>query len=63
MLTKLINWFKNPRNIIFIILMIIIAVYGIIDNNIEIIIKVYIGMFLFGLLVGGLIYLANKPFK
>ncbi|SEN89633.1 hypothetical protein SAMN04488505_11473 [Chitinophaga rupis] len=63
MMVKLINWIKNPRNIVFIILMIVIAIYGIINNNLEIIIKVYIGMFLFGLLVGGIIYLVNKLFK
>ena len=62
-MVKLINWIKNPRNIVFIVLMIISTIYGIIDNNLVIIIKVYIGMFLFGLLVGGVIYLANKLFK
>lgn len=60
---KLINWFKNPRNIVFIILMVAVAIYGIIDNNLEIIAGVYVVAFLVGLLVGGLIYLARKLFK
>lgn len=60
---KLINWFKNPRNIVFIILMIAVAIYGVIDNNLEIIAGVFVAVFLVGLLVGGLIYLARKLFK
>ncbi|MDQ0109560.1 disulfide bond formation protein DsbB [Chitinophaga terrae (ex Kim and Jung 2007)] len=63
MMIKLINWFKNPRNIVFIILMVAVAIYGIIDNNLEIIAGVYVVAFLVGLLVGGLIYLARKLFK
>jgi len=63
MIIKLINWFKNPRNIVFIILMIAVAIYGIIDNNLEIIAGVFVVVFLVGLLVGGLIYLARKLFK
>lgn len=60
---KLINWFKNPRNIVFIILMIAVAIYGVIDNNLEIISGVFVAVFLVGLLVGRLIYLARKLFK
>ncbi|TWF39722.1 hypothetical protein FHW36_105161 [Chitinophaga polysaccharea] len=63
MMIKLINWFKNPRNIVFIILMIAVAIYGVIDNNLEIIAGVFVAVFLVGLLVGGLIYLARKLFK
>jgi hypothetical protein len=63
MMIKLINWFKNPRNIVFIVLMVAVAIYGIIDNNLEIIAGVYVVAFLVGLLVGGLIYLARKLFK
>jgi hypothetical protein len=63
MVNKLTNWIKNPKNIVFIILIIVIMIYGIINNNLVIVIKVYTIMFLFGLLVGGVIYLANKLFK
>lgn len=62
-MTKLINWFKNPRNIVFVILMIAVAIYGVIDNNLEIIAGVYVVVFLIGLFIGGIIYLAKRFFK
>ncbi len=62
-MTKLIRWVKQPRNIVFIIGLSFVTIYGIVDNNLGIIIKVYIGMFFFGLLIGGLFYLKDKYFK
>lgn len=60
---EIINWFKNPRNIIFILLLIAVAIYGISDNNLEIIAGVFGVVFLVGLLTGGLIYIFRKILK
>lgn len=60
MIVKLINWFKAPRNIVFILLMVASAIYGVINDNLEIIAIVYAGCFLFGLLAGAVIYLVSK---
>ncbi len=63
MMGKLIGWIKQPKNIVFIILLTGVAIYGIMDNNLGIIIKVYITVFLFGLLIGGIFYLINNFLK
>lgn len=60
---KLIHWIKQPENIVFIVLLIAVTIYGIIDDNLGIIIKVYIYAFLFGLLIKGAFYLINKYLK
>ena len=56
----LINWIKQPANIVFIILLIGVTIYGVIDDNLDVIIKVYLGIFLFGSLLRGVFYIKNK---
>ena len=60
---KLILWLKQVKNIVFIVLLSVVGIYGIIDNNLEIIIKIFVCLFLFGLLTGGFFYLKNKIIK
>lgn len=57
---KLKKWFKNPRNIVFTIVMIAVAIYGIVNNIFVEIVKVYLVMALFGLLLGYILYLVYK---
>jgi hypothetical protein len=61
-MNKLIFWVKKPKNIVFLILMMIVTVIGIIDGNLEIIAIVYAFLFLFGLLIGVVFYLKDKFF-
>jgi hypothetical protein len=61
-MNKLIVWVKKPENIVFLILMMMVAVIGIIDDNLEIIVIVYVSLFLFGLLIGVIFYLKDKFF-
>ncbi len=63
MTRKLFHWLKQPKNIVLIILLSGVTIFGLIDNNLGVIIKIYIGLFLFGLLIGGLFYLKNNFFK
>jgi len=63
MVRKLVTWVKTPRNIVFIALMAAVAVYGVIDNNLEIIAAVYVVVFLVGLFVSVFLYLVNQLFK
>ncbi len=61
-MNKFIVWVKKPENIVFLKLMMIVAVIGIIDGNLEIIAIVYASLFLFGLLIGVVFYLKGKFF-
>ena len=60
MKTKITYWLRQPRNIVFVIVLIIIGIYGIVNDNLDVIMKVYFVMFLFGLLVRGIIFLKNR---
>lgn len=54
---------KRPENIVLIILLMAITVYAIADDNAGITIKVFVCLFLFGLLTGGVFYLPDKFLK
>ena len=60
---KLVIWFKQPENILLILILIGVTIVGIIDDNLEIIIIVYIGAFLYGMLFGLFFYIKDKFFK
>ena len=60
---KIISWIKRPENLVLIILLIAVTIYGIIDDNLGIYIKVYVCLFLFGLLLRGFFYLIDKFLK
>ena len=55
-------WIKKPENIVLIILLTIVTIFGIIDDNLEIIAVVYAFAFVFGLLMGVVFYLKDKFF-
>jgi hypothetical protein len=63
MLSKLTHGIKQPKNLFFILLFLSVAVYGIVDNNLAIIAKVYFAMFLFGLLIGLFFYVKKIILK
>lgn len=60
---KLFIWFKKPENILLIIILIGVTIVGVIDDNLEIIIIVYICAFLYGILFGLFFYVKDKFFK
>lgn len=62
-MAKLIHRIRQPGNLVFIILLAAVTIYGIIDNNLGIIIKVYVFAFLFGLMISGIFYLSDKFLK
>jgi len=47
---KLVTWFKQPENKFLIVILLAVTVVGIIDDNLEIIMIVYAGAFLYGML-------------
>ena len=59
---KIFLWFKEPKNIVLFAILFAVGVFGIIEGNLIIIIVVYLGIFLFGQLIGWLLYLINKFF-
>ncbi|RFS24666.1 hypothetical protein DVR12_05540 [Chitinophaga silvatica] len=60
---KLKKWFKNPRNIVFTILMTGVAIIAIKENAIEVYFMVFALLYLLGIIVGLLINLCHKFFK
>ena len=64
MKNKMITWIKQPKNIVLIILLIAVSVYGIIDNNIGSVVQRFTAIAILGLIIGlviGLIkWLFNK---
>lgn len=60
---KLVTWFKQPENIFLIVILLAVTVVGIIDDNLEIIMIVYVGAFLYGMLFGLFFYVKDKYFK
>jgi len=60
---KLVTWFKQPENIFLIVILLAVTIVGIIDDNLKIIVIVYTGAFLYGILFGLFFYLKNKFFK
>lgn len=60
---KLFTWFKQPENIFLIVILLAVTVVGIIDDNLEIIMIVYAGAFLYGMLFGLFFYIKDKYFK
>ena len=59
---KLLLWLKEPKNFVLCLILLAVGIFGIIEGNLIIIIVVYLGMFLFGQLIGWLLYLKNKFF-
>jgi len=59
---KALLWIKEPKNFVLCLILIAVGVLGIIEGNLIVIIVVYFGIFLFGKLVGWLLYLKNKFF-
>ncbi len=45
---------------VLVFLMLIVAIYGVINYNLEIIIIIYCCLYLFGLLIGGIFYCIDK---
>lgn len=60
---KILLWFKNPENILLFLILIAVTVVGIIDNNLEIIVIVYLIAFLYGRLLGFIFNLKDKIFN
>ena len=59
---KIFLWLKEPKNIVLCAILIAVGVLGIIERNLIIIIVVYLGVFLFGHLIGWLFYLKDRFF-
>lgn len=60
---KIFLWIKEPKKIILCIILLAVGVLGIIEGNLIIIIVVYLGIFLYGHLIGWLLYLKNRFFN
>jgi hypothetical protein len=60
---KIFLWLKEPKNIVLCAILLAVGVYGIIEGNLIIIIVVYLGVFIFGNLIGWLLYLKNRFFN
>lgn len=60
---KIFLWLKEPKNIVLCAILLAVGVFGIIEGNLVIIIVVYLGVFIFGNLIGWLLYLKNRFFK
>lgn len=63
MKAKLIKWIKNPRNYVFIIVMIIAGICGIIENKLAEVITLYVFLAVFGLVIGIIIGLVKWLFN
>ena len=59
---KLMSWLKEPKNFVLSLLLLAVGILGIIEGNLIIIIVVYLGIFLFGQIIGWLIYLKKRFF-
>ena len=60
---KFVLWLKEPKNFVLFLILLAVGVLGIIEGNLVIIIVVYLGIFLFGQLIGWILYLKNKFFS
>lgn len=60
---KLAIWLKQPENIFLTLILSAVTIIGIIDNNLEIIVVVYAGAFLYGTIFGLFFHIKNKYFK
>ena len=59
-MTKVLQWIKKPENIVVMILLIAVTVIGIIDNNLEILIIIYLIAFSIGLLLRLFFYIKDR---
>lgn len=57
---KIFLWLKEPKNIVLCAILLAVGVLGVIEGNLIIIIVVYLGVFLYGHLIGWLLYLKNR---
>ena len=57
---RIILWVKEPQNIFLLIIMLAITIIGIINKNLDIILIVYIGAFLYGFAFRGISFLISK---
>jgi hypothetical protein len=56
-------WIKNPKNILFCLIILAGIIIGIIDDNLEIIFIVYFLAFLYGLVWRLIFYIKDKIFS
>ena len=57
---KIINWFKDPQNIIILLFIVIFLVIGIIDNNLIFMFKLFLFALILGLLIRFIFYLKDN---
>ena len=60
---KILNWIKDPEHIILVIILIAGIIYGIVQDILFVILKIYAFLYGAGLLIGCIFYLKDKLFN
>jgi hypothetical protein len=61
-MNRIFEWLKKPDNAVILILLLIVTIYGIIDDNLEVLFMIYLIAFGIGLL-WRLFYFISDKFK